>query len=115
MKSSSVTDSPSRLRRARDLLVAQPTALGERVFLLLVGLALSAVNLASLRSPSLIGTFWSIPSLVGATLVLLGVSEFVPAERTTLILALRSAFFGLLAASVAYLAAFVIFAANNAP
>lgn len=110
-----MTDSTGRLRRVRDLLVAQPTALAERAFLLGLGLALCAVTPLASGSPPPVGTFGSVPTLVGVTLVLLAVSEFVPAERTALILALRSVFFGLLAASLAYLAAFVLFAANNAP
>ena len=115
MKLSSVPNSHSRLRRLRDLLVAQPTALVERAFLVLLGLAICAVNLASLRSLSSLGTFHSIPSFVGATLVLLGVSEFVSGERTTLILALRLGFLALLAVSVGFAALLVLFMLNNAP
>ena len=104
-----------RLRRLRDAIVAQRTALIERAGLLALGLALVGWNLYTLGPASRIDAFGLLPLFAGATLALLAVSEFLPEERTYAILAIRLAFLALGFVAVGSGALLLLFMANNAP
>ena len=104
-----------QLRKVRDAVVAQRTALIERAALLAIGLAIAGWNLYALGSVSLIGTFRSLPFFAGVTVALLAVSEFLPEERTTAILAIRLIFLALALVTVAFGALLLLFMANNTP
>jgi len=104
-----------RLRRARDAIVAQRTALVERAALLAIGLAIAGWNLITIESVSRIDGFRLLPTVAGATLALLALSEFLPEERTTAILAIRLAFLALALVSVGFAAVLFLFLLNNTP
>ncbi|QWC20387.1 hypothetical protein [Halorubrum sp. 2020YC2] len=104
-----------RLRRVRDAVVAQRTALIERAALLAIGLAIAGWNLFTIESVSRIDGFRLLPTFAGVTLALLAVSEFLPEKRTNAILAIRLTFLALLLVSVGFGVLLLLFMLNNAP
>lgn len=104
-----------RLRRVRDAVVAQRTALIERAALLAIGLAIAGWNLFTIESVSRIDGFRLLPTFAGVTLALLAVSEFLPEKWTNAILAIRLTFLALLLVSVGFGVLLLLFMLNNAP
>jgi hypothetical protein len=103
------------IRRIRDAVVAQRTALVERAGLLAVGLATAGWKLFTIESMSRIDGFRLLPTVAGLTLALLAVSEFLSEERTATILAIRLAFLALALVSLGFAAVLLLFLLNNSP
>ncbi|RLM51626.1 hypothetical protein [Halorubrum sp. Atlit-28R] len=104
-----------RLRRFRDAIVAQRTAFIERAALLAIGVTLVGWNLFTLGPVSRIDGFGLLPLLLGVTLAMLAVSEFLPEERAYAILAIRLSFLALVLVSVGLGTLLLLFVLNNAP